>query len=289
MQVTREGVTVLSGLPAAERAAHWQPPGADAGSGPAACVTHASALGAVVVVATSAQLHCLEVVEGSLGGGGAGAGGPVQLRLVCSRALAHQLSALHVCQLGGGGGGKHGPGPVPAGCSVAGVAVVLGYWLANRLAVVAADGLAAELATADLGRETARSAALLALPGGRTALGVGTNSGLLLAWEVEEARGTGAGAGGAGGCAWVLTGCASVRVSSVAVELSVMPDPSPLPPASAGPATHGGPPPCIMYAHSGSDAIVRPARGAAPQGSRHGGPHAGGVAGLLEVARVHGR
>ncbi|KAF5841167.1 hypothetical protein DUNSADRAFT_14170 [Dunaliella salina] len=316
VQVTRQGVTLLSALPLTAPIAHWQPgsqvsPGdshatpapanSSSDGGTEGSVSLASACERLLVVATASHVVCLEVLghkpEGGGGnaeGGGASEDSRGELRVVCTAELPHQVSALHVCRMGwsahssrssNGGGDKH------RDYDLRDTAVVMGFWLRNQVVVVAASDLNCQLASIELGDETARSAALLPVPfasvaassampvqGQRWVLGVGTNSGLLLLWEAQagrraaDAAGENNAAGRARSRQWVLSAASSTHISNVAVELTLMPDPAFAPTSNGtemgacsspshiakagtpGDAVAGG---LMMYAHSGSGAVVR--------------------------------
>ncbi|KAJ9513186.1 hypothetical protein QJQ45_029328 [Haematococcus lacustris] len=174
--------------------------------------------------------------------------------------------------------------------------VMLGQWLGHSLLLLPADRLAAPLLALDLGEETARSAALLPVPvpaacsaptppagpgaaglgataGGcgseRWLLAVGTNTGLLLLWDVVGGNSEGAGGGGGKGGGWQQPWVAScprqLRISNVAVELSLHPGDPPSPsstptllttPPDSSPSPSPSSP--YLYARSGNDAIIRP-------------------------------
>ena len=168
-------------------------------------------------------------------------------------------------------------------------------------------------------------------------LGIGTNSGLLMLWEVAPATTctsapttqttptniTGsadsaaiAQSGGAGGAqnnegpAWVLRGGACVRISNVVVELSLLPDTAAQTQQQTHTTTHthsthsksthsnnthsnraSASPPQLMYAHSGSDVVVRAKALHTLNGRTHDGVSGvvnGSLDSLVEVVRVHG-
>ncbi|KAL6758251.1 hypothetical protein V8C86DRAFT_1528735 [Haematococcus lacustris] len=193
-------------------------------------------------------------------------------------------------------GARQGAATSPLQPQGGGVPVVmLGQWLGHSLLLLPADRLVAPLLALDLGEETARSAALLPVPvpascsaptpparpgaaglgptaGGcvseRWLLAVGTNTGLLLLWDVAVGRGEGAGGGGGKGGGWQQAWVAScprqLRISNVAVELSLHPgdpsSPSSTPtPLTTPPDSSPSPSPSspYLYARSGNDAIIR--------------------------------
>ena len=194
--------------------------------------------------------------------------------------------------------------------------------------MAAATDLSCQLACLDLGDETARSAGMLPIPlpihkrstgsSGmgvgqqqqqqqqqlQWVLGVGTNSGLLLLWEVTAAAAAAPSTAGVPGTAtsplpqqWLLSGGAAVRISNVAVELSLMPEPPSRTSYMAADADAPPTPTHMLYAHSGSDAVVRVQRAlsatsaaggaAAAAGAGKGGAGYVKLVGLVRTVYIH--
>ncbi|KAJ9512922.1 hypothetical protein QJQ45_029052 [Haematococcus lacustris] len=256
-------------------------------------ISLAAADGGWVAVVVGQQLVSLAVEE---------RGGAV--RVVGSRQLDTPASALTVAGHHPGClpppaaiGAWQGAATSPLQPQGGGVPVVmLGQWLGHSLLLLPADRLAAPLLALDLGEETARSAALLPVPvpaacspptspagpgaaglgataGGcgseRWLLAVGTNTGLLLLWDVVAGSSEGAGGGGGKGGGWQQAWMAScprqLCISNVAVELSLHPGDPPSPsstptllttPPDSSPSPSPSSP--YLYARSGNDAIIRP-------------------------------
>jgi hypothetical protein len=226
VQATAAGLRVLSPLPQAQHLISWQPEG----KGSAARITLASAAGSVVVVATTTHLISLKVVvQGQHSPAAATASGSsASLHVVSQAGLQQQVSALHACHIAPGCSSSssslrakrmHSCDTVPAqgrdsssDSSDSCVCVIVGHWVQNDLMLMPAGVLDSAVQRLNLGFHTARSAAVLPLPDGRQLLGVGTNAGELLLWDLAATDSS-----------WEVRGGTQVAVSNVAVELSIMP------------------------------------------------------------------
>lgn len=272
VQVTRSVVLAL-GLGAADAGgarSQWAPPGA-----PQEAITMGACRDGFVAVATSgSKVYCLA------------AGGGSSLAVVASGpAGGGQVAALALCRLGHLLDTQAAPPVLPpsaSGAVPADLVVLVGEWMTNRVvAMRAADLAAPPLLVLDLGGETPRSFHLVPpplssppsssssspstapAPAAATLL-IGTNGGSLLSGSVAAGGSTG------GALQLQLRGLQQAKISHVAVQLQPL----------------GGEQAQWVYAHSGSDAIVRvlPPTSAAAAGSSTSSSNTAQV----EVVRVHG-